>query len=279
VDDVSVDDGSVFQPEASFTKTWRLKNIGTCNWTGEYDLVFVSGDQMGGEKAIPLDVRVRPGETVDLSVDLAAPDETGEYLGRWQLRNAEGRLFGIGAEQNKPFWVNIKVVKPNKLAWDLTEDFCLAYWSTGALDGLACPDLSENIEIGFINRHPFPVVETGATDDEPALVTYPNSGEGGYIQGIFPAFRVKKGDQFRTVIGCLADSYECSVTFELNYRINGGRIRNLGSWKEKYDEKNRKVVVDLSDLAGEDVEFILTVVNRGESLDDWAFWLSPSIWR
>jgi hypothetical protein len=279
VGDVTVKDGSVFQPNADFTKTWRLKNIGTCNWTGEYDLVFVSGDQLDAEKAVPLDERVRPGETIDLSVDLVAPEDPGEYLGRWQLRNAEGKLFGIGNAQNKPFWVSIKVVKPNKLVWDLTEDFCAAHWATGALDGLACPDLSENIEIGFINRHPFPVIETGATDNEPALVTYPNSGEDGFISGLFPAFRVKKGDQFRAVIGCLYESIDCRATFQLNYRINGGRIRNLASWKEKYDEKVRKVTVDLSELAGKDVEFILTVVNNGDSLDDWAFWLRPSIWR
>jgi hypothetical protein len=283
VGDVTVTDGTVFRPDDAFTKTWRLRNIGTCTWTTDYDLVFVSGDQMDGDGAVPLEQNVRPGETVDVSVDLIAPEDPDEYLGRWQLRNADGKLFGIGAGRDKPFWVSIKVLRPTKKVWDLAEDFCLASWSTGALDGLACPDLNENTEIGFINRHPFPVLETGNTDDEPALITYPNRGDAntgqGFIQGIFPAFSFRKGDQFRTVIGCLSDSFECNVTFHLNYRTRNGRIHNLASWREKYDEKIHKINFDLSELADREVELILAIENNGESLDDWAFWLAPSVWR
>ena len=35
VEDVSVKDGTVFTPDSLFTKTWRLKNIGTCTWTDD----------------------------------------------------------------------------------------------------------------------------------------------------------------------------------------------------------------------------------------------------
>ncbi len=85
VADVTVKDGAITKVDTPFTKTWRLKNIGTCTWTEEYDLVFVSGDQMDGDKSVPLEDTVRPGETVDVSVDLVAPEDPGEYLGRWQL--------------------------------------------------------------------------------------------------------------------------------------------------------------------------------------------------
>ena len=33
VSDLTVPDGSSFAPGATFTKTWRLKTIGTCTWT------------------------------------------------------------------------------------------------------------------------------------------------------------------------------------------------------------------------------------------------------
>ncbi len=279
VRDVSVNDGDAFQPEAAFTKTWRLKNIGTCTWTPDYDLVFVGGDRMDGQTVISLDQNVRPGEIVDISVDLVAPSDPGDYLSRWQLRDADGKLFGIGDDQDQPFWVSIKVVKTVKLVWDLTQDFCLATWSSSALDGLACPDPSENMDIGFVNRYPNPVLENLTTENEPALVTFPNRGDKGFIQGIFPAYRVKKGDHFRTVTGCLYESYECYVTYQLSYRINGGKVKNLEQWRERYDGKIHKIDVDLSELAGRDVELILTVLNNGSSNDDWAFWLLPSIWR
>jgi len=47
VSDVTVPDGSSFTPGAAFTKTWQLKNIGTCTWTTSYSLVYAGGDQMG----------------------------------------------------------------------------------------------------------------------------------------------------------------------------------------------------------------------------------------
>ncbi|MCE1254907.1 MAG: hypothetical protein LWX83_15340, partial [Anaerolineae bacterium] len=40
VSDVSVPDGSAFNPGQVFIKTWRLQNIGTCTWTSDYELVL-----------------------------------------------------------------------------------------------------------------------------------------------------------------------------------------------------------------------------------------------
>ena len=48
VADVTVPDGTTFAANQTFTKTWRLKNIGFCTWTTSYALVFDSGNSMGG---------------------------------------------------------------------------------------------------------------------------------------------------------------------------------------------------------------------------------------
>ena len=77
-------------------KSWRLRNIGTCPWIDGYSLVFVNGDQMGSPETQPLPKVVAPGQTVDISVELTAPEEVGEYLGRWQISDANGELFGVG---------------------------------------------------------------------------------------------------------------------------------------------------------------------------------------
>ena len=47
ISDVTVPDGTTFAPNTSFSKTWRLKNVGTCTWTN-YSLIFDSGEKMGG---------------------------------------------------------------------------------------------------------------------------------------------------------------------------------------------------------------------------------------
>lgn len=102
VTDVTVPDGTVFSPNEAFTKTWRLKNSGTCSWTPSYAVVFNSGDAMGGPASQALTSNVNPGETLDLSVSLKAPATAGDYRGYWKLRNAAGVLFST-------FYVDIKV--------------------------------------------------------------------------------------------------------------------------------------------------------------------------
>ena len=109
VKDVTIPDGTRLLPGQSFIKTWRLRNDGTCAWTKEYALVFVSGDHLGGPVSVPLAGPVAPGSTVEVSVMLTAPAGNGNYSGKWQLRNAEGKLFGIGKDANDPFWVKIIV--------------------------------------------------------------------------------------------------------------------------------------------------------------------------
>jgi hypothetical protein len=109
VRDVTVADGTTFTPGEVFTKTWRLRNRGTCAWTPDYMLVFSSGSQMGGTTAVRLPAYVAPGQTIDVSVTLTAPNAAGSYTGYWMLRNPSGTLFGTGDKANIPFYVEIRV--------------------------------------------------------------------------------------------------------------------------------------------------------------------------
>lgn len=109
ISDVTVPDGTTFAPGAAFNKTWRLKNVGNCTWTTDYQLVFYSGEKMGGPSALTFPKSVAPGQTVDLTVSLTAPSSAGSYRGYWMFKNASSALFGIGYQANKPWWVDIKV--------------------------------------------------------------------------------------------------------------------------------------------------------------------------
>jgi hypothetical protein len=109
---VTVPDGKEYAPGATFTKTWRLKNTGTCNWNNDYDLVFASGDKMNGGDVVDITIgSVAPGDTVDVSVDLKAPGSSGTYKGNWKLRSDDNQVFGLNDSSN-PFYVEIKVVNP-----------------------------------------------------------------------------------------------------------------------------------------------------------------------
>ena len=109
VADVTIPDGTRMGPGIAFTKTWRLKNIGTCTWTTSYQLVFSSGAQMGGPSPLNLPTSVPPGQTVELSVNLTAPSAVGRYIGYWKLSNAAGAVFGLGSIADKAWWVEINV--------------------------------------------------------------------------------------------------------------------------------------------------------------------------
>lgn len=109
VSDVTIPDNTHMSPGETFTKTWRLRNSGTCTWTSEYDLVFDGGNAMSGPAAKALPGNVAPNSTVDISIDLTAPASNGTHRGNYKLRNADGILFGIGTSANTAFWVQIVV--------------------------------------------------------------------------------------------------------------------------------------------------------------------------
>lgn len=114
VSDVTIPDGTLFSQGANFTKTWRLRNTGSCSWNSSYQLVFKEGDAMGGPASKQLTAgTVSPGQTVDISVDLKAPNSNGEYRGDWLIRSDTGIVFGVGTSADVAFYVEIKVGTPS----------------------------------------------------------------------------------------------------------------------------------------------------------------------
>jgi len=124
IDDVTIPDGTTLEPNETFTKTWRLKNTGTCSWTTAYAVVFSSGDQMTGPATQALTGNVTPGQTVDISIELTAPASDGDYKGYWKLRNAAGVHFS-------QFYVDIEVKTPTPTAGPTT----ITLNATGGTEG------------------------------------------------------------------------------------------------------------------------------------------------
>jgi len=108
ITDVTIPDGTIVTPNQTFTKKWRIKNIGSCTWNG-YAMIFDSGDTMGGPatKAI---AAVNPGQEVDLEIDLTAPAAPGSYKGYWRIVTSGNVLVPVvNGHQGKSFFVDIKV--------------------------------------------------------------------------------------------------------------------------------------------------------------------------
>ncbi|MFH1524331.1 MAG: Ig-like domain repeat protein [Chloroflexota bacterium] len=271
--DVTIPDGTTFSPGATFVKTWRLKNIGTCTWTTSYAAVFVSGSQMGAPVAVNLPTSVAPGATVDITVNMTAPSASGHYRGNWELRNASGGLFGVGASASYLYWVDINVNVLYSVAYDFVANYCSATWTSGA-GTLPCPGTDGNSN-GFVYKVDSPQLENGSTDSNPGLVINPQYTTGGYIQAVYPAYTVQAGDRFQSIVNCAYNAPNCYVGYRLNYQIGSGPVATFWSFNERYEGLYYPANIDLSSLAGQSVKFILYVADvsgRGVPSGDKALW-------
>jgi hypothetical protein len=276
VKDVTVPDGTLLPPNASFTKVWRLQNIGSCTWDSRYSLVFVNGDRMSGASPSALTQVVAPGNTVDVSVALVAPTSSGKFKGNWMLQNPSGGRFGIGSNSSQPFWVSIQSLSRNSgWSYDLGVNICMASWrsSAGNLPCQGNPNSSAGSEVLIFN----PVFETGREENEATLWTRPQNKAGGWIQGTYPAYTVKTNDHFVSQLGCLKNNSGCDVNFTLDYILSNGTIHNLGQWHEVYDGLITTIDIDLSSLAGSPIQFVLTVTAVNNPAQANAFWFVPSV--
>jgi hypothetical protein len=277
IKDITIPDGSIITPGGAFTKTWRIKNVGTCSWTPSYALVFISGDGMNAPAYVSLPGSVSPGSTIDLTVNLVAPSQKGHYRGNWKLRNASGALFGIGALADTAFWVDINVLGPEFVAYDFVANACDANWRNNN-GSLPCPG-TEGDDDGYVIKLNAPRMENGTTETQAGLVTTPKHTAKGYIQGRYPAFKVQPGDHFLAKVNCQYKANNCDVLFRLEYKVGNKQVKTLKEWHEVYEGKYYSVDLDLSSLAGENVRFFLTVLANDSKGKDYALWLAPRIVR
>jgi hypothetical protein len=98
----TIPDNTKFSAGEAFTKSWTLKNTGTCDWNTSYRISFKSGKQMGAADYVKISTETDPGETIKIDVDMTAPSSAGTYKGIWQMETNKGVKFG-------QVWVQIVV--------------------------------------------------------------------------------------------------------------------------------------------------------------------------
>ncbi len=92
VADVTVPDGSQFKPGDAFVKTWRFTSSGNCMWEKDSVLIFQSGDKLGAPDSVPVDV-ADIGKSVDVSLNMKAPQTPGTYSSSWALQRPAGQII------------------------------------------------------------------------------------------------------------------------------------------------------------------------------------------
>ena len=93
VSDVSIPDNTPVTAGQNFTKTWKVKNSGSCAWDAGFKFAFTGGDAMGGTTyTVPSSVAA--GAVTDISVAMTAPNKSGTARGNWRMSTTSGQFFG-----------------------------------------------------------------------------------------------------------------------------------------------------------------------------------------
>lgn len=104
----TVSDGTNLQPGQAFQKSWTLQNGGTQAWTEEFALAITASnpesEHLGSPETIPLGKVVQPGERVEISADLVAPQQNGRYTVYYELKDDTGATV-----PDSQIWVTITV--------------------------------------------------------------------------------------------------------------------------------------------------------------------------
>lgn len=283
VKDVSVPDNTEFPPGKTFEKTWRLKNTGTCTWNTSYTLVVDGQNPLSAPGSSLLTRKnILPGETVDVSVNLKAPDTVGTYRTNFKLRSDGGEVFGIGSG-NKAFWAQIEVVVATGLTYDFNVKAAEATWTSGTGKNkendltfggdVADPNGTATVVEGV-------VLENKNTSGK-ILLNIPKRTDNGYIQGVYPAYLVQPGDHLKGRVGFMIPSGsgvcgDGKLKFEVHYQL-GENTKKLGEWTATCDGTLTPIDIDLTSLKGNSVKFVLVVRSVGPFLDNFGVWNSLGV--
>lgn len=97
-----------------FSKRWTLQNAGTCTWTKDYTLTSLAGATMGIRSGVVsawrMPKEVKPGESVDVVLEMYAPFTAGTYEASFRLMAPGGAVFGVGGTGQVPIYVRLAAV-------------------------------------------------------------------------------------------------------------------------------------------------------------------------
>ena len=125
VADVTMPDNSQLDKNKAFVKTWKMRNVGSCDWPSGTLAAYAAGEKMGAPENVKVGA-VKIGDTVDINVTMKSPDKDDKIKATWRLMDDKGNLFGeemtvlIVAGQPQAVAVAAAAAQPNSLTQPVT---------------------------------------------------------------------------------------------------------------------------------------------------------------
>jgi len=190
----------------------------------------------------------------------------------------------IATPPHEPFLLTFPTPIPGTIAFEFAEKPCSASWSNNG-EYLPCPGDINNIKGGYVDRFDEILIDGNIAIQQPGLLTIPAQKDSVYyaIFGKYSPFTVMEGDRFQAVLACAHGYPACDADVSLEYYNENMRLDNIpgASWHITSHLEESTVVADtdLSFLAGQTIQFSLTVRDNGNADDDFIAWIYPVITR
>ena len=303
MEDINIPDDTIVYAGDKLTKTWRIKNVGTCTWTPDYKLVLTNGSLVGPSSFSVFENEVPPNETVDISIPFIVPNTLGESQVFFHLDDGLGNQFGVDKDRKSPLWIQVIVEQPplsftpaestplatppisnpslltddSDLKFDFYDQYCAAEWRLDETI-IPCPGIPGDAN-GSVYGLGQAISESGNIAPSAIIVNFPETDAETKISATYPELTVEDGDHLLVDIGCVDGAVNCSVLFNIYYVNENGEQFGILAIGEFYDRQISSHNLDLSSLAGNNVRFILEVDSLGNSSDDTIVWIQPRILR
>ena len=173
---------------------------------------------------------------------------------------------------------------PGTVALDFAAKPCSASWSNNG-EYLPCPGDLNTVSGGYADRFDAVIINGGIQIEAQGLLTIPAQLDSPFyaIFGKYPPFSIIAGDRFQAVLACADSHPDCDVNFSLEYYAPNGQLIQIptAKWDVQAAPEGNYIYADadLSFLAGQTVQFSLSVHDNGSAADDYAVWIMPHIAR
>jgi hypothetical protein len=165
------------------------------------------------------------------------------------------------------------------IALDFVALLCDAQWLNGGQHLKPCPAATADHSGGYAEA--VDPLSEGLPAGTPTLLTIPAWNGFAALFLRYPSFTVHTGDRFRATLRCQVN-VPCDVQYALEYYDAQGKYHSpFLSWNYRAGNPAISVDADLSALAGQTVDFVLTLrpENTTPPQQDYSLWIAPHIYR